>query len=126
MSDRARELKLELKDVVIAVKDVTEWYDLGLQLGLPDATLASIARHPDVAGHQRMMLSTWLQFDTGASWEKLAAALAVIGKNVIAENVRRQFIGAVTQVSNTLDQDVKKRECLNVNMGFTSPIKLYC
>ena len=113
MSDRARELKLELKDVVIAVKDVTEWYDLGLQLGLPDSTLALIARDPDVAGRLRMMLSKWLQFDTEASWEKLAAALAVIGKNVLAENVRRQFMGTFAQVANTvLDQDAKKRECM--------------
>ena len=111
MSDRARELKLELKDVVIAMKDVTEWYELGLQLRLPDSTLALIARDPDVAGHQRMMLSKWLQFDTEASWEKLAAALAVIGKNVLAENVRRRFMGAVAQISNReLDQDAKKRE----------------
>ena len=114
MSDRARELKLELKDVVIAVKDVTEWYDLGLQLGLPDYALASIARHPDVPGHKRMMLSEWLQFDTRASWEKLADALAIIGNNVLAENVRRQFMATVAHVANTvLDQDAKKRECIN-------------
>ena len=100
MSDRPSDLRLpELKDVVIAVKDVVEWYDLGLQLGLPDATLASIATHPDIEGHRRMMLSKWLQYDPKASWEKLAAALSKIGKNVIAANVRRQFVPSVATQS---------------------------
>ena len=97
MSDRPSDLKLpELKDVVIAVKDVAEWRDLGLQLGLPDATLASIAMHPDIEGHRRMMLSKWLESDLEASWEKLADALNKIGKNVIADNIRRQFVGVNT------------------------------
>ena len=89
MSDRPNYLKIpELKDLVIAVRDVTEWHDLGLQLGLPEATLTLIGLHPDIKGHLRMMLSEWLQYDPGASWEKLAAALNKLGKNVIAASIR--------------------------------------
>ena len=107
MSDRPSDLRLpELKDVVIAVKDVAvEWYDLGLQLGLPDATLASIATHPDIEARGRMMLSKWLQYDPKASWEKLAAALNKIGKNVIAANVRRQFVS----VEQSVERKAKRR-----------------
>ena len=36
------------------------------------------------------MLSEWLQYDPEASWEKLAGALTIIGKNVIAANIRSQ------------------------------------
>ena len=98
MSDRPSDLNLpDLKDVVIAVKDVAEWRDLGLQLGLPDATLASIAMHPDIEGHRRTMLSKWLESDLEASWEKLADALDRIGKNVIAANIRRQFVSVPTR-----------------------------
>ena len=94
------DLKLpELKDLVIAVRGVVEWHDLGLQLGLPDATLRLIGLHPDIEGHLRMMLSEWLQFDPEASWEKLATALNKIGKNTIAANVRREFLGVDTQVT---------------------------
>ena len=66
---------------MVAIKDVTKWYDLGLQLGLPESTLDLIATHPDIEGHLQTMLSKWLRSDTEARWEKLAA-----------ENIRRQFI----------------------------------
>ena len=87
--------------MVIAVRGVAEWYDLGLQLSLPDATLARIAMHNDIEGHLRMMLSEWLQFDPEASWEKLATALNKIGKNTIAANVRREFLGVDTHTQFT-------------------------
>ena len=109
MSDRPSDsdLKLELKDVVLAVKEVAEWYDLGLQLGLPDATLALIAQHPDYEGHRRMMLSKWLQSDTEASWEKLAKALDAIDKRVIAANIRRQFIVPAQSTQMQQEDDLK-------------------
>ena len=115
MSDHPNDLVLELKDVVLAVKDVPEWYDLGLQLGLPDGMLAMIATHPEFEGHRRMMLSKWLSYDTEASWEKLAAALEVMGERVVAENVRRQFVrgysaaGAFTKAQAVDDDDAKTR-----------------
>ena len=84
--------KPELKDLVLAVKGVVNWHDLGLQLGLPEPTLALIASHPDIEGHLRMMLSKWLQFDPEASWEKLATALGKIGQNAIAAGVRTLFM----------------------------------
>jgi hypothetical protein len=103
--------KPELKDLLVAVRDVVNWHDLGLLLGLPESTLASIATHPDVEGHRRMMLSEWLQFDPEASWEKLATALEKLGKNAIAANVRREFVivsGPPTQ-SPDPEQEAKKR-----------------
>ena len=124
MSDRPSDIKLELKDVVLAVREVTEWHDLGLQLGLPDYVLKVIASHPNVEEHQRMMLSKWLESDPLASWEKLAAALFTLGKKVSAENVRRQFLGllpvqsdavlpgAVVSVQSgaVVEQDAKQRK----------------
>ena len=119
MSDRPSDIKLELKDIVLAVREVTEWHDLGLQLGLPEYVLKVIASHPNVEEHQRMMLSKWLESDPLASWEKLAAALFTIGKKVCAENVRRQFLGllpiqsgAVVPVQSgaVVEQDAKQRK----------------
>ena len=113
MSDRPSDIKLnlQLKDVVVAVREVTEWYDLGLQLGLPDYVLKEIAAHPNIEEHRRMMLSKWLEFDPSASWEKLAAALFTIGKKVSAENVRRQFVGLLpVQSGVAVEQDAKQRK----------------
>ena len=93
--------KPELKDLVIAVKDVVKWHDLGLQLGLPEATLELIATHPDIEGHLRMMFSKWLQFDPEASWEKLATALSKLGMNAIAAKVRREYLGSDTRTQPT-------------------------
>ena len=95
MSDRPSELEFKLNNVVLAVSDVIEWFDLGLQLGLPSATLRLIAADPnikDINSQRLAMLSEWLKYDIAASWEKLAAALATIGENVVAANVRSQFI----------------------------------
>ena len=99
MSDRPSELELKLNNVVLAVSDVAEWFDLGLQLGLPSATLRLIVADPnikDIKSQRLAMLSEWLKYDTAASWEKLAAALATIGENVVADNVKRQFMKLIS------------------------------
>ena len=114
MSDRAIDIKFKLQHIVIAVQDVGEWYDLGLQLGLPDSSLASIASHPDVRGHKRLMLSEWLKRDMEASWDKLAGALSIIGENVVSANIRSRFMkatattpGPVVDASNEDDETCK-------------------
>jgi hypothetical protein len=116
MSDSPSDIEFKLQHIVIAVQDIGEWYDLGLQLGLPDSALAAIASHPDVRGHKRLMLSEWLKRDMEASWDKLAGALSVIGENVMAANVRSQFMkagaatatpGSIIDVSNKDDKTCK-------------------
>ena len=103
MSDRTSDLEFKLQNIVIAVKDlITEWHDLGLQLGLPDSTLKLIGSNPDIEGRLRMMLSKWLDYDTEGSWEKLANALTTMGKNVVAANIRSKF---VLRAATTLEAD---------------------
>ena len=111
MSERATgDLKKpELKDLVLAVKDVGKWHDLGLQLGLPEPKLALIDKHP-VEDRLRMMLSEWLQFDPEASWEKLATALNKLGQNAIASNIRRQFVS----VTRPVEQETKRSKFVHL------------
>ena len=96
MSDNLSDRRPELKDILLALQDVTEWQDLGIYLGLPDATIRLIASHHDVMGHKRMMISEWLKYDTEASWEKLARVLTEMKKNVIAANIRKKYVPAAT------------------------------
>ena len=104
MSDRADDIKFEMKNIVIALKDViAEWHDLGLQLGLPESILKLIGCSPDIEGHLRMMVSNWLDYDPEASWDKLANALNGMGKNTIAANIRINYMGAV--ISQTIPED---------------------
>ena len=114
MSDHPLKLAIEFKlnNVVLAVSDVAEWFELGLQLGLPSATLRLIAADPnirDIKSQRLAMLSEWFKYDSAASWEKLAAALAAIGENVVAANVRSQsqvMKGAATK-GPALNEDNK-------------------
>ena len=96
MSDNLSDRRPELKDVLLALQDVTEWQDLGIYLGLPDAKIQQIASHHDAMGHKRMMISEWLKYDTEASWEKLASVLTKMRKNVIAADIRCQYVSAAT------------------------------
>ena len=108
MSDRPSDLEFKLQHVVIAVKDlITEWYDLGLQLGLPDYTLKPIGSNPDIEGRLRMMLSKWLDYDPEASWEKLANALNIMGKNAIAANIRSKFVKTTSTLVADVPEDDK-------------------
>ena len=106
MSDHPNDLEFKLQHVILAVSDVAEWFELGLQLGLPSATLRLIAADPnikDIKSQRLAMLSEWLKYDTTASWEKLAAALVTIGENVVAANVRSQFMKAAATPAPVVD-----------------------
>ena len=105
MSDRLSDLELKLKNLVIAVKDVSRWFNLGLHLDVPESKLKVIASQYDIEDGKREMLSTWLKFDPQATWEKLACALTAIGENVVAANVRSQYVRAVCKISKTLTED---------------------
>ena len=108
MSDRPSELEFKLNNIVLAANDVTEWFDLGLQLGLPSTTLRLIAADPnikDIKSQRLAMLSEWLKYDTAANWEKFAAALATIGENVVATNVRSQFMKIPTAVIDDVERN---------------------
>ena len=112
MSDRPSTLRLQ--HILIAVTDVaTEWHDLGIHLGLPESILKLIGSSPDIEGHLRMMVSKWLDYDSEASWDKLANALNIMGKNTIATNIRSKYVGATTTaldvVDTTTDDDSKTR-----------------
>ena len=103
MSDRPKDLEVELRDVVLALKDVagTQWYDLGLQLKLPPSTLDAIAAdHQATDDCKRAMLRKWLQSDPEATWERLAAALTLTGHKTAAAVIRRQF-----SLVNGLEED---------------------
>ena len=94
MSDRLKDLEIELRDVIIALKDVagTQWYDLGLQLRLSPSTLDTIASDHQAADDcKRTMLRKWLKSDPGASWEKLAAALTLVGHESTAAAIKSKF-----------------------------------
>ena len=79
----------DLVPVLKAIVEVTDWYSVGLALGLPDHQLDTIRRDGyDETDRKRKMILTWL--DTGvASWSSLVEALKrpLINKRGIAEQI---------------------------------------
>ena len=115
MSDRLKDLELELRDVIVAIKDVagTQWYDLGLQLKLSPSTLDTIAADNQTSDDcKRVMLRKWLQSDPEASWERLAAALTLTGHEAAAAGIRRLFSLIITKDEDTTEED-KIRKLFN-------------
>ena len=115
MSDRLKDLEVELRDVIVTLKDVagTQWYDLGLQLQLSPSTLDTIASdHQTADDCKRMMLRKWLQSDPEASWEKLAVALSLTGHKTTAAVIRRQFslINSISKDEDSTTEVDKIRE----------------
>ena len=116
MATRPEDLEIELSRVVIALKDVAgkQWYDLGLQLRLSPSTLNTIAADDQTSDDcKRTILKKWLQSDPEASWERLAAALTLIGHETIAANIRTQFVKIAVQVVAEAEQD-EIRECSRI------------
>ena len=85
----------DLRELLNVLEDVTEWHQLGLQLGLIEPSLEAVDfeyRNPSDA--KREMLKLWLKQDSqipdaasGATWRSLTKALRAIGYNVLAKRI---------------------------------------
>ena len=64
------------------MREVTEWYQLGLQVGVTPFKLKEIeSNYPQDAQRRKSeVLNWWLRNAPEASWEKLAQALEAMGE----------------------------------------------
>ena len=90
----------DLNDVLTMLEPVNErWKELGLALGLKDATLHQInAEHPgNISECKLQMLRSWLQWRDGCeatcNWKSLAEALRrpTVNHKPIAEAIQDRF-----------------------------------
>ena len=85
----------DLDKVFEAVRDLIEWKELGLQLGVLNPTLEKICQqqHYIIDQCKMSMLSAWLQQQDNVpqkgipTWLVLQAALRRIGKNELANRI---------------------------------------
>ena len=78
-------------DVANALSAVTDWFELGQQLGIAYDNLEAIQIDLDRYGIKRQrskMVHTWLQRDPAASWSKLCAALENMGEKSAAVGIK--------------------------------------
>ena len=79
--------------------EVLDWHTLGIELGLPVCKLEAIRIDYNTYGIARQkqeMITTWLEYDTEASWDKLANALKEMGKHVAATKICNTYVPGYT------------------------------
>ena len=85
---------LTLKEILNELEEVTDWYQLGIQLGLKPQTLIFIERnHPhDALRCKTDVLNWWLLNELEISWRNLAEAVeAMGGHKVLADKLIKKI-----------------------------------
>ena len=75
--------------------DVSDWYTLGLNLGVRETELQQIQSSYPTEGCRRWKqetISHWLRQTPSASWENVVKALQKMGENKVAEKIELQYI----------------------------------
>ena len=86
---------LDVQYLSSELQSVTNWYQLGIHLGLETHELDMVQMDYAHQGNDRQrlqMLDLWLQRTPNATWENVVRALELIGRNRVAENIRQKHI----------------------------------
>ena len=86
----------DLEPVLESIITVTDWYTLGLKLGLPYYLLDTISHdYFTIQKCKRMMLMSWLETGSG-SWSSLVEALRspLLSKIAVAEEIMEYLINS--------------------------------
>ena len=86
---------LTLKNIDPILSEVLDWHNLGVKLDLPVQFLQEIKVNYSAYGtgrEKQEMITTWLEYDTEASWDKLANALKEMGKHVTASKIWNTYV----------------------------------
>ena len=95
----------------------TDWFDIGLQLGIKIDTLKSF--ETDKYNNRRRLtevLSFWLKQNTdiAVSWESIVNALRSVDQNALASDLEDEFINnrqESQEVESEMEQDNDQAEC---------------
>ena len=71
---------------------VSDWYQLGLKLGVPDYKLDEIQRKHSSSRWKMEMLKLWLQLNPNASWMSVVRALQRMEENTLAKMIRQKYM----------------------------------
>ena len=71
---------------------IVEWFQLGMELGVPGAELKKIRyRSDDVRGRRCEMLFTWLKTTPQPTWAAIVNALASIRRRNLADKMALKY-----------------------------------
>ena len=81
-------MEVSLKNLVNALKKLTEVDDFGLRLDVPGYELDKMGRDfPKIEDRKREILKWWLNNDSNPTWEKVKATLRAMNLQVLANEV---------------------------------------
>ena len=87
-------IPLTLQNIDKILIEVVDWHTVGIKLGLPVHILVKIDQSAYGLDRQRHeMISSWLNYDTEASWDKLASVLKEMGMHVAANKIIAGNVG---------------------------------
>lgn len=91
-----------VKSLNSELRELLEWYQLGIQLEVEKHKLDMIYKQYHIEGVSVMkiqMFEVWLKSDPEASWDKLVTALIEIGQDRIAQDLERIHLPSSSQQS---------------------------
>ena len=77
------------------ISTVSDWYQLGIKLGVPDYKLDEIQRSYPTEGCGRWRvetLSLWLRRTPNSSWRSVVRALQQMGENTLVDRIQQKYI----------------------------------
>ena len=87
---------LTVKELMVAVSNVSDWHALGIQLDLTMSQLKDIDITCHKEGLKRIkaeMFDAWLKSSSSASWNDLIKALKAIGEDKVASQIEASCSG---------------------------------
>ena len=81
-----------LKDLAIIPIEASQWYSLGIKLGLQKDVLDSLEEnYSNPTRRKREMFKKWLEGTPDVSWNPLLTALEAMGAAEISERIRMEY-----------------------------------
>ena len=83
----------KLKDLHRELKGVVNWFQLGLELDIPDGELLIIRKDNVLFGVEQCLLEVLIHWGDREkpTWTKVVGALVKIGRHVLAENIAKKY-----------------------------------
>ena len=115
MSDNKKALSINL--LVEELSGVTEWYTLGVFLGLTENEIKEIEQDHEGTARRRMaVLNKWLKKEANPSWLVIISALEKMSETSLANQLRKKYEKPATcDAESTDNPSVSKPVVLKIN-----------
>ena len=83
----------DILNILPAEVQQLQWFDLGIQLGIPYSQLKGFERSDHCMTD---MIAHWISNADNPNWETLAASLEKIGRKAVASNIHKSYSSILT------------------------------